>query len=290
MIKHNSDSQKRVDSGFVLRKEPKVASFSDGFKWFFDGAALFGKNPMGWILQFLTWSVLNLISAILFQELSKFLWPIFIAGFMWGSYALDTKNIFPVNSVFSGFTHKTKELLLLGLYYVVAFMVVFYISRLLTEFFIGDLSILDDQQKMISMYAGDVRPEQLEELINTMRSLLFFSLLLLFFTMPIFMAIWFSPALVIINGVPPIEAIKLSFIACLRNMLSLLSYGIVSSIAIFIAAIPLGLGLFIVIPILFASIYISYKDIFIDESGADSGSDEQQKKHKATSKKTSIEL
>ena len=42
---------------------------------------------------------------------------------------------------------------------------------------------------------------------------------------PLFMAIWFAPALVFFNRMAPVDALKASFNACLKNFLSLLVYG-----------------------------------------------------------------
>jgi uncharacterized membrane protein len=55
---------------------------------------------------------------------------------------------------------------------------------------------------------------------------------------------------------------RLSFFACLRNMLPFTLYGIISAVLLLIAMIPLGLGLLVMIPTMTASLYVSYKDIF----------------------------
>ena len=277
MTQDTQTNQNQSGTNFVLRSEPRIASFSEGVNWFTDGFKLFAKSPLAWMVAFVLWTILNFILVLVLFTASKVLWPIFLAGFMVGSYQLDKYNIFPYDSLFSGFTHRGKNLIMLGLYYFAAFIVVQYFSQWVTELFIGDLSILSDQKKLSSLYTanltGQITPEQFEELLLVLPQLLFVSLLLLSLLLPVYMALWFAPALVAINGVSPINAFRLSFIACLRNMMSFLGYGFITFAAIFIAAIPMGLGLFIVMPVIFASIYVSYKDIFIDESGAaDSGS------------------
>ena len=42
-----------------------------------------------------------------------------------------------------------------------------------------------------------------------------------------------------------------------------LLYGIVFFVIFFIAAIPFGLGLFVAFPLLYASSYAAYRDIFL---------------------------
>ena len=77
---------------------------------------------------------------------------------------------------------------------------------------------------------------------------------------------WFSPLLIIFHKVPALEAMKLSFNACLYNMIPFLCYALAAIPLLVLAAIPAFLGYLILIPVLFASIYTSYKDIFLREN------------------------
>jgi uncharacterized membrane protein len=55
---------------------------------------------------------------------------------------------------------------------------------------------------------------------------------------------------------------KASFAGCLKNMLPFLLYGIVLTIAGVLASIPLGLGWLVLGPVIVASIYTGYRDIY----------------------------
>jgi len=79
---------------------------------------------------------------------------------------------------------------------------------------------------------------------------------------PVVMTIWFAPALIMLADKGVFESLKLSFIGCLKNILPFLIYGIVAFILLIIAMIPVGLGLLIMVPVLMAAMYISYKDIY----------------------------
>lgn len=87
-----------------------------------------------------------------------------------------------------------------------------------------------------------------------------FGLLLLF---PLFMAVWFAPALIFFNNMSPVEALKASFNACLKNALPFLVYSLIVMVLMFFAALPVGLGLLVLIPVLSGSAYVSYRDIFV---------------------------
>jgi len=79
----------------------------------------------------------------------------------------------------------------------------------------------------------------------------------------IVMAVWFAPALVVFNHMPPAAALKASFHACLKNLVSFLVYALLTMVLCFFAALPLGLGFLVLGPVLAGSVYASYRDTFI---------------------------
>jgi uncharacterized membrane protein len=87
-------------------------------------------------------------------------------------------------------------------------------------------------------------------------------LIVLALLLPLAMLAWFAPALIVFRNLPAWEAMKLSFRACMRNLMPFLLYGLVALVLIVVACIPLLLGLLIVMPVLLASVYTSYRDIF----------------------------
>lgn len=76
------------------------------------------------------------------------------------------------------------------------------------------------------------------------------------------MALWLAPALVVLRGVSPLEAVKLSLLGSLKNIVPYIIYSILAILLCIVATLPLGLGLLIAIPLLISSAYIAYKDIF----------------------------
>jgi uncharacterized membrane protein len=87
-------------------------------------------------------------------------------------------------------------------------------------------------------------------------------LIVLALTLPIYMAVWFAPALITLNDLALGTALAASFRGCLRNVVPFLVYGVVTFIFLVLAVIPLGLGLLVMIPVLFASVYTAYRDIY----------------------------
>jgi uncharacterized membrane protein len=75
------------------------------------------------------------------------------------------------------------------------------------------------------------------------------------------MAIWFAPALVALHAMPAIDAMKLSFKACLANIVPFLMYGLVLTVLMVVAIIPCGLGLLVLLPVMYISYYTSYREV-----------------------------
>ena len=91
----------------------------------------------------------------------------------------------------------------------------------------------------------------------------FFAMLIGFaLFMLVTMALWFAPPLVALRGVPPVDAMRLSFAASLKNIVPFLLWGLIYIVASIIASIPLGLGWLVLLPLLMLTLYVSYKDVF----------------------------
>ena len=82
--------------------------------------------------------------------------------------------------------------------------------------------------------------------------------------LPVFMAMWFAPALTLFHEQGPAEAMKASFFACLKNIVPFLVYSVILFVLAFVASIPFGLGWLVLGPVMAASLYTGYLDIFFD--------------------------
>jgi uncharacterized membrane protein len=81
---------------------------------------------------------------------------------------------------------------------------------------------------------------------------------------PVMMAMWFAPTLILFNNMSAVDAMKQSFAASLRNIVPFLIYGVIAFVLNIIAAIPFGLGYLVLV----CSLYMSYKDIFSETAPA----------------------
>lgn len=122
---------------------------------------------------------------------------------------------------------------------------------------------------LLQIFSGSYPADQVQEAdtvalgLSVMVSLLLFMLLLV----PIMMLYWFAPALVVLAGLKPRESMKMSFIACKRNMLPFLLYGLLMMFCLVITVITFFIAMLFFGPILMISLYTSYKSIFCEEVG-----------------------
>jgi hypothetical protein len=85
--------------------------------------------------------------------------------------------------------------------------------------------------------------------------------------MLISMAAWFAPALIVLHGVAPVDALRASFWACQRHFLALLVYGIVWVLLVIVCFLTLGLGFLFLAPWMFLSTYAAFVDMFGEATG-----------------------
>lgn len=234
---------------------PVSVPFGHGTGWISDAFNNhFKANPGAWIGTFLIFFVITfvmqiipLIGPLVFALLS----PVFTAGFMIGSKAQDEGEDFSVNHLFSGFKNSTGQLILVGLLYLVG------------SFAIGMLvAMLMGGSMAMTGVLGGQDPAAAQAMAQNPAVMLLPVLVMLALLMPLLMAYWFAPALVALEGVSALTAMKMSFTGCLKNMLPFLLYGIVMLVLAVIASIPFGLGLLVLLPVMLASMYTAYRDIY----------------------------
>jgi len=92
---------------------------------------------------------------------------------------------------------------------------------------------------------------------------LLFVLIGLLLVIPLGLAMMWAPPLVFVHGVGPVEALKRSLFACLRNWLALLVMIVLVAVLGGIAMIPLGLGLLVFAPVMAIAIWAGYREVFV---------------------------
>jgi len=242
--------------------QPRTVDASQGWRWIVAGFRLFARNPQIWIVFFLIYLVVELVLAVFVPVVgaigSAFLDPIFIAGFMAGCRALELDEELEITHLFAGFSSHARQLATLGGFYLSGKILIVMLAMGVTSMVYGPMPQLD----LANLDAAD------PALLPLLMQYMVMGALVMALLVPLLMAYWFAPALVLFDGLSAKQAMKLSFAACLRNILPFTLYGVAGMVLFVLGSIPLGLGLLAVIPVLFAtSVYAAYRDIFVAASG-----------------------
>jgi hypothetical protein len=243
-----------------------------GWRWLVEGFAIFRRKPA--LLCFLVFGYglsMAVISAIpwIGQIIGFLLVPAFSVSLMNASRLIDRKEDLPPQLLFSGFHRNLQTLIILGVVYFLATLLILRISSL----FDGGL--------LFRMFVMGATPAH-EELDTTpvfLAAQATFVLLI-----PVILAFWFAPVLAAWHDMSAGKSLFFSLVACLRNWRAFLLYGL--AIGIICAFIPrlvdslVGAGgeggeggsplaamitvtvSLILLPTLYASFYVSYRDIF----------------------------
>jgi uncharacterized membrane protein len=247
--------------GAPLKQEmmtgPHAVPAGHGWQWITSGFELFKRMPGTWIGAVALLTLMNIVLSMvpmLGGLIGSLLGPVFLGGLMLGAHAQASGGRLQIGDLFAGFSASPSRLLAVGGLYLGGIMtIVIVVLMLFSVFGVGisglDPAVLEQQD-----------PELLAATLGPMLllALLFLMLLLI----PLVMAYWFAPVLVVLEDMQALEAMKMSFAACWRNVMPFLIFGLAAFALLVIGAIPFGLGLLIVSPVLVASIYAAYRDIF----------------------------
>lgn len=225
-----------------------------GAAWLSAGLEIFKTNPGVWIAIAVAFFVFSL-GVNLIPLAGGLVWsvlmPLLIGGMMVGCDALRRGEGLAFSHLFEGFNRKFGPLALIGAIYlgcVIALVAVLGIGAALLIPLLG----MDLQQ----LLAGGDNVAQLPLLVAL------FTLVVVAVTLPLVMATWFAPSLVVLDDLPAIEAMKQSFLGCLRNIVPFLVYGAIGLVLSILATLPLMLGWLVLGPVLIGSTYAAYRGIY----------------------------
>jgi hypothetical protein len=257
--------------------QSRAVPAGDGFKWTSEAFAIFKASPLMWIIFMICFMVANLAVAMVpfvGQLLLSLASPMIMAGVMVACRAIQDGDQMEIDHLTSGFSgKKTNPLLMLGAFYLGVTMLLVIVAVILIIALVGTAALMNPES-LASETIG----------ISMVLSLLLVTLIITGLAVPLMMAYWFAVPLIQFHDVNAIEAIKLSFRACLKNIVPFLTYGIAMLVVYVATMLPMilsiftlgpliilgslvsfGLMLLVAMPVTFASIYTSYKGVFEEQ-------------------------
>lgn len=243
---------------------------SAGWQWIRSGFAIFRRNPpmlsMLVITYWLTVIFLNIVP-IIGALAASMLIPGLSVGLMQAARNLERRQPVGLQTLFGGLKENTKTLLSLGALYLFCTLAIL------------GLSALADGGDLFRYMLAETKAERalLEEADFALPALIVMGLLV-----PVIMAYWFAPVLAAWHRLPLGKSLFFSFVACWMNWRPFLFFGMgllflagilpglllglllilfpgAQGFITGIVMLPMGL---IVAPVVFASFYASYRDIF----------------------------
>lgn len=236
---------------------PAACAAGRGAGWIGRGWGLFKGAPGTWVLIVLAWSVLWVVLSIIpiVNLVTIFIGPAFTAGLYFAAHSQMRGDGLEVGMIFTGFKRNFGALVKVGLWYLLGILIVVGVSLLMFGGVFGGLDAL----------SGLAQPDGEASAGPSGVTILLFGLVVLGLTLPLVMAIVYAPILVLLHDLKALPAMVLSFRGCLRNVIPSLVFGIAALALTILALIPVGLGLLIMMPVMFAAVYISYREIFLGE-------------------------
>ena len=223
-----------------------------GWAWIAQAWELFRRQPLMWIL-FAVIGIMIFVALHFFpivgQLVLALLAPVFTGGVMMGCRDLEQGGELQVSHVFAGFRERFGNLLLVG------------VISLALSFVIALVAVLVTGASMGALFGAGTDPAAVAAASVT---ILLTVLIMLALLLPVSMAMWFAPALVVFHEQGPAVAMKNSFLACLKNIMPFLLYGVILLLLAMAASIPFGLGWLVLGPVTVASLYTGYRDVFFE--------------------------
>jgi hypothetical protein len=248
---HVEDARTSLPDGDFI-PEGRGVPAGNGWRWIADAWAFTGDQRWTFIGLFVLIVLVQIVAQFipLIGPIAVSLFsPVLLGGFLLGCDAVRRGEPIEVGHLFAGFQRHTGKLVGLG-----AISIAFGVVA-------GIVMVLIVGTSFLPLMVGGAEPAP-EEVLNMLVPMLLAVLVIMALSIPLTMAMLFATPLIVFNDADIGSALKTSFGACLKNILSFLVWSVAIFILAIFASIPLFLGWFLLGPVLMVSLYLAYRDVF----------------------------
>jgi uncharacterized membrane protein len=232
---------------------PRKVAASQGLQWIAEGFRLYRKNPLLFSAAFgaLFGVVMALgLIPVIGGSLSELASPLMVAGFMAAYRVTDSGGDLELPHFLAGVRGPLVALMTVGAVQLLASLAIFQIM----------LGMGFDPQAVRDAMQAQKDPQAAEAVLREAMPAVLTGLALF---VPVIMATWFAPALILFGGARPLTALGVSLKAVARNWPAMIVNVFAMGLILFVAAfVPLLLGLLVAMPVLFGSVYAAYQAMF----------------------------
>lgn len=257
----DSNLDKKSSTDFDLGLQPpRNVGIARGFQWYKEGFQYFSRSPGTWLMITVVFIVLIVLVSLIPMPNEQFTLgnvvdTFLLAGLMTGLYSLDKTGKLGVEHLFAAFKHPMRtQLLIVGLISFVLYGIISYalVHDELLEF------------QAVMQQSGEGQPSQasIEEIMMATKTFYFAVFKMSLLSIPVMMLFWFTAPLIILHRVNALQAMKLSFLGCFYNTPAFIVYILLGVLLAIFATLLLGLGWFVLLPVVIASQFVAWKDIY----------------------------
>lgn len=241
-----------MNDALIAATDPRTVDAGRGVTWWTEAWGLFSKHIGMWLVMSLVmlaiFLVLNVIP-ILGSLAASLIAPAFVGSWMLAARKVDGGGTPDLNDLFTSFKDKLGPLLVVGALVLAISIVVGVIAGALGFGAVGAMVASGTRGSAGGMLAA----------VGTGMLAGLFVLAMAFIAG---VALWFAPALIVFRGMPPVDALKSSLSASLKNVGPFLVFGLLYLVAALLASIPFGLGWVVLVPLTLLAMYVSYRDVY----------------------------
>jgi hypothetical protein len=233
-----------------------------GATWIKEAFALFGAQPLQWLALMFAWLLVTLMLGVvplIGRSLATIAQTAFFAGFMLACKDQQAGKTVNVGYLVAALQKNARSLILVGSVALLAHTAVTMLVVALgyrTDGLVETMRLpAEELQKAVQSGALAAQIEKLMPL----------TLLAHFLNTIIMAVLWFvAPLLAFHPDMRPGHAIRWSVFALVTNFGAMLVFGALMMLLFLVGAIPLGLGLILVLPIFIITNYTSYRASIAD--------------------------
>ncbi|MBL8345895.1 MAG: hypothetical protein JNN03_10675 [Rubrivivax sp.] len=242
-----------MDGAASVGGQARTVDGGRGVAWWSEAWALFSKSAVLWIVFGVVLFILLVVMSfvpLVGSLAAALLLPVFLGGWMLAARKVEEGGTLEVGDLFACFQgDRLTPLIVVGVLLLAGVVVIGFVVGMLGVGAVFGMMVGGATRSAGGAFAA-------------LGTALLALLLALVLGILMSMATWFAPALVVFRNVQPLDALKASFAASLKNIVPFLLWGLIYIVAAIVASIPFGLGWIVLMPVTLLTAYVSYQDVF----------------------------
>jgi hypothetical protein len=238
-----------MQTDFPTRIDARQVGYARGWRWIVEAFYLVRQQPLTWMLLAGGYLLIHFAVAaipMLGPPLTFFLGPVFAGGFVLAAQQVERNSELKLSALFAGFRQAPRALLNVGMLYLAVLLLA--------------MMLLSAAMPLLGIHViAAANAQDMPRLDGPIGLFMLLSAALMFL---LSLCYWFAPALVVLNGLGPWQALRDSFRGGLANWQAVLLSAFMLALLLFLALLPLGLGLLLWFPVLYVTAYTGWKDLF----------------------------